>query len=95
MVCVRDDWCSDVRLRWPQPKDEYKLYDSVRELRLRLPSTLPPFATLTWVLPLKPDRFSFLSTMLRMPAMPSGSNLAEGFVITSTRSIELAGNCCK
>ena len=29
-----------------------------------------------------------------MPEVPSGLYLADGFVITSMRSIELAGNCC-
>ena len=30
-----------------------------------------------------------------IPAAPSGENCAEGLVITSTRSIWLAGNACK
>ena len=37
----------------------------------------------------------FLRMMLRMPAMPSGSYFADGLVMTSTRSMELAGICSR
>ena len=43
--------------------------------------------------PLKPSKFCFLSIILRIPAVPEASYLAEGEVITSTFSIDSAGSC--
>ena len=43
--------------------------------------------------PLKPSKFCFLSMILRIPAVPEASYLAEGDVITSTFSIDSAGSC--
>ena len=41
--------------------------------------------------PLNPSYWPFLSIILMIPAMPSGSYFAEGDVITSTWSIRDAG----
>ena len=40
--------------------------------------------------PLNPSKFCFLSMILRIPAVPEASYLAEGDVITSTFSIDSA-----
>ena len=45
--------------------------------------------------PLNPFNLFFLVMILMMPDIPSGSYLAEGFVINSILSILLAGICCK
>jgi hypothetical protein len=45
--------------------------------------------------PLSPISASWFSTMLRMPAVPSGSFFADGFLETSTRDTVLAGSCAR
>ncbi len=50
-----------------------------------------PHVALTW--PFLPSSLSFLRMMFRMPATPSGSYLAVGLVMISTRSMLLAGIC--
>ena len=52
----------------------------------------PKFRFATPFSPRAPEVFSF-NLMLMMPDIPSGSYLAEGLVITSTLSTELAGIC--
>ena len=41
--------------------------------------------------PFNPTNLFFFRTMFKIPAIPSGSYFAVGFVMTSTRSMELAG----
>ncbi len=43
--------------------------------------------------PLNPMVFDCFSTIFRIPAVPSASYRADGFVITSTFSIASPGNC--
>ena len=45
--------------------------------------------------PFHPVLIFFFITILIIPDVPSGLYLADGLVITSMRSMELAGNCCK
>ena len=44
-----------------------------------------------FIRPVKPDTLFFFVTMFIMPAVPSGSNFADGFVITSIFLIKLVG----
>ena len=62
-----------------------------------LTPTLPPPCVLAPIsaLPKYPPRRSFFNTILIMPAVPSGLYFAEGFVITSMRSIVSPGICSR
>ena len=59
-----------------------------------MPLYLSLFPAFKMAAPLQPCFVFFFKTILIMPEVPSGLNLADGLVMTSILSIELAGSCC-